>query len=234
MSTTDPTTRRLGTWTMAAAIAAGVIAWLVGETSPVWVAAKGVPVVTQGRHHVGPTTATVEAALIATAARLHGVFGVVLGLALGAAGGPGRGWRALAGALVGASLGLVAGLVGAYVGIPLFIGFESVSKDLTHSLLLHGGTWGAIGVAAAIGWGVGAAGGKGQFLQAVLGGAIGALLGAAAFELVGAVFFVSAATDGPISTTPASRLLARLLVATFTAVGIVAAAGMRPRAKRAE
>jgi hypothetical protein len=67
-----------------------------------------------------------------------------------------------------------------------------------------------------------------------LGGAIGAVLGAAAFELVGAVFFASAATDGPISTTAASRLLARLLVSTFTAVGIVAAAGMRPRAKRAE
>ena len=48
---------------------------------------------------------------------------------------------------------------------------------------------------------------------------------AEAMRMAEAIVFASAETDGPISTTPASRLVARLLVSTFTAVGIVAAGG---------
>ena len=54
-----------------------------------------------------------------------------------------------------------------------------------------------------------------------MAGFIGAVLGAIAFDLVGAGLFSQAETGEPISTTWASRLTARLLVALATAAGVI-------------
>jgi hypothetical protein len=55
----------------------------------------------------------------------------------------------------------------------------------------------------------------------LLGGAVGAALGAALYEIVGCVAFPLARTTQLISVTWETRLMARLLVCLFAAIGVV-------------
>ncbi|HEV3341636.1 MAG TPA: hypothetical protein VG125_14820 [Pirellulales bacterium] len=224
--------RWLGLWSILAAVVAGVVAWLIGETNLVWVAPKGVAQLVLGHPFTAPTAQTKQIAELATAVRLHGVFGALLGLALGAVGGLARRSRrsALTGALLGVGLGAAAGSSATVAGLPLYYRFrDSFTSDLVPSLLMHCGIWATIGASAAVALAVGAGRGQSRLVRALLGGAMGALLGAVAFEILGAMFFANDQTGEPISTTAATRLLARLLVATFTAIGTSAAFGERRR-----
>jgi hypothetical protein len=222
----------LATGTMLAAIAGGLVAWLVAETRPMHVEPRKVAMVTMGARHEGATAETSNTATIATAVRQYGAFGACLGLALGAAGGLGGHSlkRGLSAAILGAVLGAAAGAGVSFGGVPLFIRFRDsfpLSLDLVPSFLLHGAVWGAIGVASALAWGFGVGDGKAHLVRAALGGVLGVLVGTAAFEMLGAAFFATDETAEPVSTSAVSRLAARMLVSTFTGLGILAAHGAR-------
>jgi hypothetical protein len=213
-----------------AALVAGLAAWLVGETGLVWVAPRKISMVTMGQRHLGTTAETERAAVVATAARVYGVFGAALGLALGAAAGLARRSPrgAFTAALLGAGLGGVAGFGASYGLVPLFFRYrDAFATDLITSMLLHGAVWAAVGSSAALALGVGLGAGPSRLVRCVIGGALGALIGAAAFEVLGAVFFANDDTGEPVSTSAGSRLLARLLVAAFIALGTSAGFGAR-------
>src|SRR5262249_2450091 len=98
---------------------------------------------------------------------------------------------------------------------------EELSRDLTLPLLVHGGIWAAAGFAGGTALGIGLGGGRARILNAGLGGLVGAAAGAALYEILGAMVFPSGKTTPPLSNDWATRLLARILVATLA--GLVAA-----------
>ena len=217
---------RLGIWSVAVALVAGVVAWRVGESRWIWVPAKELPAVTMGARHLAATPETVHAATAATAARSYGVLGAALGCGLGLVGGLVRRSRrrALTAALVGAGLGAACGLVASYGAVPLFYRYErAFANDLIAAMVLHGTIWGALGASSALAFVIGAGIGRTQAIRCVGGGIMGALAGTVVFELLGAVLFASDSTTDPISASAGSRLMARLLVAGCVAFGVNAA-----------
>lgn len=235
----------LTVWLFAASLAAGLLAWLAGESSLMWVAPKQVPMVTMGTHHNATTTATEQAAVGATASRINGVFGALLGLALGTAGG--LAIRSSGNALRSAALGTV---LGAFTAGAAALGAtrvfyrsrDVIENELIASLLLHYAMWVAVALPAALALSLGTGSRRVGVGRALMGGAFGALLGTAVFEFAGAVVFPTDDAGEPISTTALSRLLARLCVALFTALGIwamfvkadSAAASTAPSSSRAQ
>jgi hypothetical protein len=222
--------RWLALWTIAAAIVAGLAAWLAGETSLVWVAPRKVPMVTVGQKHFGTTADTERAAIVATSARSNAAFGALLGLAFGAAGGMAR--RSAGGAVKAALLGAIVGGSGGYVAsyclVPVYYRHSHrFVVDLIPSMLLHGALWGSVGALAALALGVGWGAGPSQLVRCLIGGALGAFIGTAAFDLLGAILFASDDTSEPVSTSAASRLFARMLAAVFIALGTLASFGER-------
>lgn len=245
MSTSDsipprrggPPPRRLWLWAVPAALAAGVVAWAVGETRPFLVEPEKVPMVTMGQHHMGTSARTVLAAVVATSARLQGAFGAALGLALGAAGGLARRspGRAASAALLGGACGAAAGFAASYAAIPLYERSRGViSDDIILSILMHGAIAVAVGGSAALALGTGACSGPRQIGRCVLGGVTGALLGTAVFDFIGAAYFANDATGEPVSKTALTRLLSRLLVAGFVGMAASTAVADRSRLRLAE
>lgn len=227
--------RSFAAWLIGAAVVAGLAAGLFGETDLVWVVPERVPLNTMGQISYQISPETQRTAIIGTSARMLGVFGALLGLALGLVGGrarPSPRFTPVAG-LIGLVIGAVVGVGASYGGLLLYYQFhEPSTDDLMTSLLMHCGMWGCLGAAAAVGLAIGAGGGPSRFARVVLSGALGAVLGAASFEILGALLFASDETGEPISKTAVTRLLARLLVAVLTALGILAAFGERRRAKQ--
>lgn len=227
---TSNDSRRLWAWTLSAATAAGLAAWLIGETKPMWVEAEKRVMMTMGTPGTVATSQTLQAAEVATAARLHGVFGGCLGLALGIAGGlasgsPRRGIRI---GLLGMVCGAVVGFGASYAVVPIFYRVrDSFSIDLIPSFLMHGVIWGCLSATAAIALAVGLGGGTSRFGRAVSGGLLGALFGAIIFEMSGAVCFANDDTGWPVSKSAASRLMARLLIAVSVAIGASVALEVR-------
>lgn len=213
----------LTVWLFAAALAAGLLAWLAGESRPMWVAPKQVPMVTMGTRHNGTTTATEQAAIVATASRINGAFGALLGLAFGAAGGLAirSSGKALRSAVLGAVLGAIAAGAAALVATRFFHqSRDLIANELIASLLLHSAMWVAVALPASLAFSLGTGSRRLGIGRALLGGALGALIGTVVFEFAGAVVFPMDDTGEPISTTALSRLAARLCVALFTALGI--------------
>jgi outer membrane lipoprotein SlyB len=145
-------------------------------------------------------------------------LGASLGLALGLAGGRGR--TRLTGASAGLVLGTVAG--GGVAWALLAIYYRNVNRDVDElilPLLIHGGIWGAIGAVGGLAFGIGRGERRGV-LPAILGGLLGALAATFIYDVVGGLAFPLAKTAEPLSESWATRLLARLLVACCTAVGV--------------
>src|SRR5205823_4510487 len=89
-------------------------------------------------------------------------------------------------------------------------------------LLIHGGLWCGLGGAAGLAYALGRRGLKpGPLLEGALGGLIGAAIGTVFYELIGAMCFPLSRTTSPFSATAPTRLLARLSVAVFAALGAV-------------
>lgn len=158
-----------------------------------------------------------------------GTFGAVLGLAMGLAGGwVARSWR---GALFAASLGMAAcaaaGIVAVSIAVPIYERAEAASAgDLTRSILLHLALWAPLGAAAggahAMGWQRGrAASIAARCAAGVVAGSLGVALGAILYDLTGAFAFPLAETGKPLAAEALPRLLAFLLVALGTALGLV-------------
>lgn len=208
---------------------AGLAAWALGETSLLRVEPVKTDVNLMGQVLQSETAETLEAAEMATALRTFGVLGALTGAALGLAGGWVRGplQRAWIPAALGLMVGAVAGAAAAVGVMTVYQRQEQVSDDLTGPLLLHLGLWVPIGAAGGVAYALGRDGRR-LLLLAALGGAVGVFLGTIAFEILGATIFPLDQTARPISSSPASRLLARLLIGMATSLGIVLATTFRP------
>jgi hypothetical protein len=169
-----------------------------------------------------PTLETARVATVRNSALTFGVLGVCLGGTLGVAGGLARrpASRAGRGGGLGALLGLVlgAGLPFALLPTSFIARARHADHDILISLLAHGLVWAPLGAAAGLAFAVGL--GQCRLGQALVAGLMGAFLGAAAFELIGAAFFTLANTQEPISDTPSTRMMARLLVTLGTAMSV--------------
>jgi hypothetical protein len=222
---------------LAAGLVAGLAAWLIGEQSlhlftpaRVWRTGK-----VDAVSRLKPTIATVRAADTKNAALAFSILGASLALALGGAGGFAQ--RSSRQALTAGLAGLVFGgaLVPAVTltALPLYYRAKDLDRsqdDLVLSLGTHVGIWSMVGVGGGLALGLGL-GGRGRLVSALGGGLVGAALGTVVFEFLGAVAFpIEAYTAEPISNTPGSRLLARLLVAIGTSAGaaVGALASRRP------
>jgi hypothetical protein len=202
------------TWALAlaAGLLAGVIAWASGEATLVPEAAYE----NKKEHvHVALSVAGIRNGIIS-----FGALGAATGLALGLAGGliARSALRAIGAGATGMLLGGGVGAALSQLILPIYYN-HSTSGELTYSLMVHGGIWTAVGATAGLAFGIGLGGWRAA-LSGMLGGACAALLAAVIYEFAG-ILFPLALTDRPISQTWQSRLLARLLVAGLTAVGVV-------------
>jgi hypothetical protein len=89
-------------------------------------------------------------------------------------------------------------------------------------MLVHGGIWGAAGLAGGLAFGLGLGGGRSSVARAAAGGLVGALLAAVLFEAIAAMAFPKAATTRPLPLTPGSRLMAKMMASVLSAAGIAA------------
>lgn len=196
--------------TLALALSAGLIAWACAEGLLVPEVAKG----NRGQVRILPQVPAIRNALMS-----FGLLGAALGLSMGLSGGLIRRsvlWSVLA-AAVGLVLGGLAGAGVAWFTLPAYFEHEK-SRDIAYSLLVHGGTWTAIGAMAGLAFGLGR-GGWASIYRCLLGAAAAALLATLIYEIVGMILFPLAATDTPLSKASETRLLARLLVAAMAAAG---------------
>ena len=154
-----------------------------------------------------------------------------MGLAGGLARGSARSGAAagLAGAVLGGALAL-----GAAAALqPVYyrnVQLDQVEQGLTVPMLVHGGIWGAAGLAGGLAFGLGLGRGRSSIARAALGGLAGVLLAAFVFEATAAMAFPTAATTRPLSLTPGSRLMAKMLASLLSAAGIAALLAGRPAA----
>jgi hypothetical protein len=229
---------RLVAWALGAGLLAGVASWLIGEA-----AFNAFRPPYQAQHVMGQvimkaTFADQSAADSKNATLAFAVLGGLLGIALGMVGGLAR-QSARAGAVAAAAglvLGGVLGAVASWALLPVYfhalaVAQEALSRDLTLPLLVHGGIWAACGLAGGVAFGIGLGGGRAVVVKAGFGGLLGAILGAALYELIGASVFPAQKTTSPLSTTWGTRLLARLLVCSLSAMlaaALVNLSGRRP------
>ncbi len=112
----------------------------------------------------------------------------------------------------------------AFVAVPLFERSRGeVQLDLLASMLMHGAIWAAVGASAALALGVGLGVRLPRLGSGLVGGMMGGLVATTAFDMIGAVIFANDNTGEPVSLAPPSRLFALLIVATFSALGGLAA-----------
>ena len=152
-----------------------------------------------------------------------GLLGGSLGLGLGLAGGLLRGSARSAGlaGLVGIVLGGAAGAGAAKGLVPRYFSTNAEANPSV-PLLVHGGLWMSISIAAGLGFGLGI-GGRGRVIEAVIYAIAGALLAILTYEFASVWLFPAAQTERPLSRSPGSRLFADLLVSCM----IGAALGVR-------
>ncbi len=219
----------LWSWALTAGLVAGLASWLGGESRSIRdmfeidvAAGSGMDF-----SKIDENAVKSQQKLLETQSRggsaTFGILGATLGLALGLAGGLAR--RSLTAALTAALAGLVlGGAAGAGVALGMirlfYQDYDPHSEALLLPMLVHGGIGSAIGIAAAVAFGIGL-GGRGRFLRAGLGGLLGAIVATLIFEVVGALAFPMAKTHHPVSEVSASRLLANLVVALLVAAGAV-------------
>lgn len=211
------------TWVLAlaAGLAAGVLAWGIGEA----VIVPETGIVSGGGMKVPPSVDGTRNGTVS-----FGVLGAVLGFALGLAGGLIRRsflWACLA-AVAGLLLGGGAGVVTAQSLVPVYYEHQR-ANDLTYSLTMHGGILAAVGAATGLAFGIGL-GGWGRMIRVTVAGAGAAALAAVIYEFAGGILFPTAQTDHPVSLTWQTRLVARLLVTVLVAA--VLAAGSSAKALR--
>jgi hypothetical protein len=208
-------------------IIAGLAAFGIGEASSEWIPPDRVQFDFFGtaRERVSRDTPRV---VVRTAALAFAVLGLCLGGFLGLAGGLARLSvpAAVAAGALGAVLGALLG-AGTTLGLLRFsmeVRSEYPNNDLVIGIVVHGVIWGLLGAAAGLACALGL-GERRLIGRAIAAGFAGALVGAIAFDVMGAFAFPLAKTDGAISLTSISRLLARLLVGFGTAAAI---AGLMP------
>jgi hypothetical protein len=199
------TAARVWLVTLGAGLAAAVITWAGGESLMVEETGTGAR---GGRTRISPVVHSTRNGMTSL-----GLLGGSVGLGLGLAGGLLRGSARSAGlaGLVGVVLGGAAGAGAAKVLVPLyFSNYSAVS--LSVPLLVHGGLWTSISIAAGLAFGLGIEG-PGRVIEAMIYAIVGALLATFTYEFAGVWLFPAAQTDRPLPVTSGSRMFAYLVVA---------------------
>jgi hypothetical protein len=207
------------------AILAGTCAWIVGEFAldhykPSEKAASQA-------YAFAALNSEIAQANALNGAIAFGVLGAVLGIAMGVGGGlTARSARgAVLGAVIGLVLGAAAGALPSFWIMPWQWKHrhdDPATTDILMPLLVHLGLWSTVGLAAGLAFALGAGGFRPlRLLEAGLAGLAGAMLGTFVFEMLGATLFPLSWTLEPFSITPETRLLARLCVAGFVALGAI-------------
>jgi hypothetical protein len=233
-----PASNGLALWALAAGLVAGAAAWLVGEATVQIFRPTMVMTDTPAGRMLGASAQELTLTDMKNAALAFTVQGACLGLALGLAGGLARG-SARSGAaagLTGAVLGGALALVASAALQPVYyrnVQLDQIEQGLTVPMLVHGGIWGAAGLAGGLAFGIGLGRGRSSIARAAVGGLIGVMLAAFVFEATAAMAFPKAATTRPLSLTPGSRLMAKMLASLLSAAGIAALLSSRPTAPAA-
>ena len=182
------------------------------------------------------TFADQSAADFKNATLAFAILGSVLGAAMGMAG-----WVAVGaarvrarGALVGLAAGGLLGALGSVLVLPVYfhaldVAQENLSRDLVLPALVHSGIWAACGLAGGLAFGIGLDAGRTRMINSALGGLIGAAFGAVLYEMIGAAAMPAAKTTSPLAITWEARLLARMLVATLSALFAAIVVNMKAR-----
>jgi hypothetical protein len=218
---------RLAIWALGAGLVAGALAWLVGEATVEAFRPEMVTMDTPVGRMTAASAQEVTRTDVKNAALAFAVQGACLGLALGLAGGLARGSAraAAAAGLAGTILGGALALGVSAAMQPVYyrnVRLDQVDQGLAVPMLVHGGIWGAAGLAAGLAFGLGLGGGRSSIARAAAGGLLGALLAGLLFEATGAIAFPKAATTRPLSLTPGSRLMAKLMASMLSSAGVVA------------
>ncbi|WP_165248809.1 hypothetical protein [Paludisphaera soli] len=213
---------RLWALTLGTSLAAGLLAWGIGEKNLTYFVPPTVKVTAMGATFDMVTRENQAAVDRKNAMLAFGVLGGLLGLALGLAGGLSRGSVAsgATAGLVGSAVGVAAGAAGSWALLGIYFhqelnSFEEFSRDLLLPTLIRGGISAIIGSAAGLALGLGAGADRRQILSGVLGGLIGGLIGATLYEIAGAWLFPTADSNRPIPGAWPPRLLAMLLPAAL-------------------
>jgi len=182
-----------------------MITWAAGESMMIDETGRGKK---GGQVPVSPVVYSTRNAMTSI-----GLLGASLGLGLGLAGGLLRGSARSAGlaALLGVVLGGAAGAGAAKVLVPFYFSNYS-GASLSVPMLVHGGLWTSISIAAGIAFGLGLEG-PGRAIEAVFYAIAGALLATVTYEFAGVWLFPVAQTDRPLPLSSASRMFAELVVA---------------------
>jgi hypothetical protein len=217
-------------WAIAAGVVAALVSWLLieatlGTFKPTTSATR---IMNSTFLIAGPEErATAESR---NAALAWGLTGGTVGLALGLAGGlarrSARTVAAVASGFLGLALGAGAGVGGSLVALPLATLVHdrdpgNMSAEMAASLLTHGGTWGAIGAAGGLAFGIGQSG-RGRAIRGLVGGLLGAVAGAILFELIGELALPDTKIKAPVAATWGVRLLSQALAVIPAAVGVAA------------
>jgi hypothetical protein len=217
---------RIPNWilVMGLGLLAGAAAWLVGERTFEYSRPSKAAESIRSFEALNAEMPGVNAI---NGALTFGVLGGLLGLALGLAGGLSSrsSSRALTGAVAGLILGSAAGALPSFAVMPWqwrHRNDDPNASDLLVPLFIHLALWSALGLAAGLAFGIGCGGTRrSRLVEAALAGLVGAILGTFVFEMVGAMLFPFAHTADPFSATSGTRLLARLCVCVFVAIGAI-------------
>ena len=129
------------------------------------------------------------------------------------------------GAIVGLVVGGLAGALPSFGLMPFqwkHRNDDPNNATLLMPLLIHLGLWAGVGLASGLAFGVGRYGLKrSRLIEAALAGLVGAFLGTFVFEMLGALLMPTAETTKPIAEAALARLLARICVALFVALGAI-------------
>ena len=224
-------------WVIAAAIAAGLLAWAAGE------ATGDIFQLTPEELRSGDASLMVREGdaflrgfrrvTTRTTAVYYAILGAALGTMLGLAGGLSR--RSARGAIFGGAAGFIAGgALGALTSlalVPVFLrNYDSARPTLFLPAMVHGGIWAAIGAAGGLGLALGRGAGPSGLAGITMGGLLGAVLGTFVYEVVYAIAFPLSLSEKPVPGELSARLVAHLIVAL--SVGLGAAWTARPGVRR--
>ena len=220
---TRPQPRRIVGLVIWGGLLSGLLAFGLGEPLYKIIRPELEPRDLMGNKIMVPSQTTQRVAAIKNAALAFGVLGLCLAGFLGVAGGLALRPMSSAsrGGLVGALLGLALGAGAPIAVLPftMVAQLDYPEHELILSLAAHALSWGVWGASAGLAFAIGQ-GERHLIGTAVMAGLAGAALGAIAFEFIGATFFGLAETTHPISATPLTRLMARLLVTVGTATAV--------------
>jgi hypothetical protein len=201
-------------------LAAGVLAWVVGE-GILAVETADQRFVPGNQGEIARHDDMIQQARLLKATASYTALGAIVGLMLGLAGGwsRGSGRASVAAGVGGALLGGVATAAITWAALPIFLkDVDTLNEGMLAPILMHGLFWAASGLAGGLALAIGLGCRPAMIVQAGIGGIIGALLGAAVYDIVGAIVLTTENTAMPLSEGWASRLLARMSVAVLVAV----------------